>query len=97
MRVSSKVVVRRADIEDTTKRLTLQHVSFQSQGVILGIQRRTLQRAVFLDWAMRYYREQLQQHVMPDPGEDLDAFLDSINNRVRQRGLPSRHHRWIRT
>ena len=53
-----RFLLRKRDIDDTEVRLTLQHASFHTQGLVLGIPPKILKKGSFLRWAMRYHRAQ---------------------------------------
>ena len=48
-------LLRKRDINDTKVRLPLQHTSFHTQRLVLGIPRKILKKGLFLRWAMRYH------------------------------------------
>ena len=84
-------------IDDTEERLTLQHTSFHTQGLVLRIPRMILKKALVLQWAMSYHREQMMQDVLPDTDLQDDSLFEMLNKRVRNNGIPSRHHRHVIT
>ena len=90
-------VLRKRDIDDTEVRLTLQHASFHTQGLVLGIPPKILKKGLFLRWAMRYHREQMVQDVMPNTDLRDDSLFEMLNTRIRNNGMPSRHHRCVFT
>ena len=48
-------VLRKREIDDTEVSLTLQHASFHTQRLVLGILPKILKKGLFLRWAMRYH------------------------------------------
>ena len=90
-------VLRKRDIDDTEVRWTLQHASFHTQGLVLGIPPKILKKGLFLRWTMRYHREQMVQDVMPDTDLRDDTLFEMLNTRIRNNGMPSRHHRCVFT
>lgn len=102
--VTQDLVISRAVVEQVQQRFVLQQVkffspcpdkflflkqvNFQSEASILGICRKQLKKAVFLDWLMRHHREVLGWHVM----EMHDGMVMAAINHVRHNGLPSCLH-----
>ncbi len=89
--VSDRSVIRRSTLHNVEQRLVIQANSFQSEGEMCGIERRTLRRAVFLDFGLRHYREVMELQLMP-MGSNYEDFMKLCNNHVRRDGLPSRNH-----
>ena len=90
-------VLRKREIDDTEVRLTLQHASFHTQGLVLGIPPKILKKGLFLRLAMHYHREQMVQDVMPDTDLRDDSLFEMLNTRIRNNEMPSWHQRCVFT
>ena len=88
--------MRKRDIDDTEVRLTLQHASFHTQGLVLGIPPKILKKGFFLRWAMRYHREQMVQDVMPNTDLRDDSLFEMLNTRIHNNvSTCCLHHRLL--
>lgn len=68
--------------------LNIFQVTYQSEALVLGVERRQLKRALFINWLMRHYREYRGLHVM----EMTDTVIDEAVNHLRRDGLPEMRH-----
>lgn len=63
-------------------------MNYQTESQILGIERRQLRQALFIEWLMRHYRETVGSHVMAM----TDTVVQEVVNSIRRDGLPGWNH-----
>lgn len=86
--VSHQFVISRRVLHNVETRIVLQHATFESEALVLGIGSRQLKQAVFLNWVMRHQRETLGYHVFCMS----DTMVQEAVNHICREGLPSRLH-----
>ena len=86
--VTNQLVISRRTLNQVWQRMVLQHATWDSEAMIIGLNGKQLREALVIDGLMRFHRETVGAHVM-----EYDAQSVSLaNNHVRRDGIPSWLH-----
>ena len=77
--------VRRDFLDGLQQRVVLEFASFRSESLVTGIDYRTLQEAVFLEWILRHYKEVEGQGMAEI--SDLDSAITYVCARHAKQAL----------